>query len=278
VRARGWRGYYVGRHGAGHDAFASALADAFTAVWRRVNADFALNNRRPRTISVLCYADTHGYEQAVRLFGERLLRSGDYTPLGLYLAQIRAVLVFLSPFVPDFRFALAHELAHALCDLLVRKRSGRPPAWAEEGYAHLIESACGTDSSDLQRRYLAYFSYCYGHGLALRLRELLTAVDRHDKLEDCNRLHTEAAVFVGFLNSVRPARPQVWVVLRAALAGSLRCREEAIAMFEQAFEAPIEMIEAQFIDYCIDEAKRLKAEPTDRPVRLPRAFYGPKRN
>jgi hypothetical protein len=175
-----------------------------------------------------------------------------------------------------FRHVLAHELAHAFCDLSLRHHGCWPAIWANEGYAHFLATACWPDSQELQQRYLAYYSWCYKRGNGAHLHDLLL-VERHpDDINDTWRLHCHAAVFVRFLHSFRRARPQAWAVLRAALAGRVNPPEQAITLFEQAFGTSLEKIEAQFIDYCIDEAKRLNVELTDRVLRIPTEFYWPR--
>jgi hypothetical protein len=273
VRGHGWWGYYNGQPGGGRDVFAQTVSEVFDAVRRQFSADFGCDPRSAGTLLVFCYADTNGDKQALLDFGEKNLGLTRSLGRGLYLCQLPGVLIFLNPLLDGFRCVLAHELAHALADLVL-SRGATDVFWASEGYAHYIAVVCQPDGMDLQHAYLATVSEHCRSGQSFSLRQMLAATAPSDDSQADWLLRCQAALFVSFLASLRASRPAGWAALRTALAGQIRSPEQARESLEHALDATDKMIEQQFFDYCIDEAKRLPRELPSRLARHPQQFYG----
>lgn len=278
MRGPGWRGCYIGLQHDYRDRFVEAVNDTWPKARRQFDADFGPGVRRLRKIYVICYADADGYQQAVKDWDLKWSSKCNFDPRGFYSNVGPSVFVFANPRESHFGTTLAHELLHALAARLWRVYRAMPPIWAVEGYAHFAACVCCPPVHDVQGPYLAHFSRLYRERRALRLSELLVVDKDPVELDECWRVHSQAALFVRFLASLHHGRAAGWGVLRAALSGTISPPARAIELFEHAFATSIESIEAQLVDFCIDEARRLKVDSRTVKCGPPAPFYGPKRN
>jgi hypothetical protein len=268
-----WRGLCIGKTTCTPEAFLKVVDDSVNLVQDRVTCDFAHGRSCGRSFRVICYSGEDRYEQAAKDFGKRLLRPFGRL-LGTYLPFFRAAFVFTDPATPEFRHALVHELAHAFCDLLLRGRSRPSARWAVEGYACFMEIACAAGEWEIERTYLAYLYDRYRQRTALSLSDLLRSRFDAEDLNESWYRYAHAAVFVQFLDSLHRGREQVWAALRTVIAGRVRRPQQVVELLERAFGATIASIEAQFIDYCFDQVRKLAIDDNSAMIRRPPEYYG----
>ena len=265
LRGDGWQAFLIGWPKPDTLVINKAVTFWHRRILECLRSDFdAISQNRPPLL-VVCCAKHITIEDVLRSL--QLDRFCDLSPEdapmgGAYIKVIDAIFVSAEPGCPEFEYTLAHELCHAFCHRLMGSMS--TAVWADEGYATWVPARVSSRMENILNSHPSTFLRAQQVGNALPLRELLSITCASSSMFSDHAGHSQAALFVAFLQELRAAKPDAWNSLKLALCGALEPGPRTIEVFEEVLETTFGQIERDFTAFAVRAAQKGRVPETER--------------